>query len=172
MINNNCFFISAIGNDNSQERINSNEVISQLIKPVMDSIGFNVIRADQINSPTAIFDDIMDHLNNDEIVIADISYNNPNVFFEIGYYYSNNVKKGISKMPILIRNKSSNFQAPFDINNFRYLEYELKSSTIEEEKHKLLKFTGLSELPNNLREGYDAEGNKFKVIMIPIKDPE
>lgn len=172
MLNNNCFFISAIGDSNSEQRRNSNEVIEQLVKPVMDSIGFKVVRADLINGPTQIFEDIKNHLNLDEIVIADISYNNPNVFFEIGYRYSNNLDKDKSKMPILIRRKDSNFYPPFDISGFRYLEYELKSSTIEYEKAKLLDYTGLNELPNNLRTLFDVKGNEIQVIVIPNKDPK
>lgn len=54
---------------------------------------------------------------NTSIVIADITPNNPNVFYEVGYAH------GIGKNTILLSDRKRE-QLPFDVSGFRTLFYE------------------------------------------------
>ena len=56
-----------------------------IIKPVCEKCGFVAQRVDEFNTSGSITQEILDALNDYELVIADLTGHNPNVFFEIGY---------------------------------------------------------------------------------------
>ena len=73
-----------------------------------------------------------DYLDKSELVIADITEHNPNVFYEMGY-------RARTKKPI-IHLKSKGENLPFDINTIRALEYDLTDlDSVEEIKKRLTK---------------------------------
>ncbi len=77
----------------------------------------NIVRADDIEAPGTITDQIIDLLINSEYVVADITYPNPNVFYELG------IRHAIRTGTILIRDKNGP-TTPFDLSHQRYIEYE------------------------------------------------
>lgn len=56
-----------------------------IISPVCEETGFEAIRVDKVNQADSITQTIIDYLINSELVIADITGHNPNVFYEMGY---------------------------------------------------------------------------------------
>ena len=79
-----CFFISPIGKEGSPERKRSDQVIKHIIEPIADSkFGYKVIRADQIGKPGIITSQVIQHVLESELVIADLAFRNPNVFYEV-----------------------------------------------------------------------------------------
>lgn len=85
-----CFIVSPIGNDDSEIRKRANQLLNHIIKPVCAQLEFEVIRVDQINASDSINQTIIEKLSESELVIADITDHNPNVFYEIGYRYRTN----------------------------------------------------------------------------------
>ena len=82
-LQNNCFVICPIGEPKTEIRIRSDKVYKFIINPViekLDGYDLKVIRADKISSPGVITDQIIQHLLEDILVIADLSDSNPNVF--------------------------------------------------------------------------------------------
>ena len=112
-----CFVISAIGDEGTDIRKSADQVFKYIIKPVCDELGFEVVRADQINKSDIITDTIINLILSSELVIADITGKNPNVFFEMGY------RAATGKNTIHL--KSSNETIPFDIAGIRTFEYSL-----------------------------------------------
>lgn len=106
-----CFYISPIGSENSDERRHSDMILECLISPVLEEFGLKAIRADQIDKPGIITNQILEYIIKSKIVIADLSFHNPNVFYELGVRH-------MKKLPTihLIRSKD---KIPFDIGNFR-----------------------------------------------------
>jgi guanylate kinase len=87
------------------------------IKPVVDAEGLQCLRGDEISSEPMIFSDVQRHIERAELVIADISGGNPNVFLELGI--SLRVEK-----PIVIISQGKAEHAPFDVKGLRLIEYD------------------------------------------------
>lgn len=106
-----CFYITPIGNDKSEERKHSDLFLESIVVPALQEFGFSVIRADQISSPGMITSQIIDYIYNAELVITDLSFHNPNVFYELSLRHTT------KKPTVHIIRKCDTI--PFDINDFR-----------------------------------------------------
>jgi len=95
-----------------------NELFKEVIRPVCEKFKYDCIRADDYYTPTPILSDIIASINNASIIIAEITSENPNVFYEIGYSHA------INKPTILLCDKNKVGKLPFDISRFRTLFYE------------------------------------------------
>ncbi len=119
-----CFFVTPIGTDNSQERKISDFVMSVYLTPTLKELGYEVVRADTSFSVERIDLSIIDQLKNSDLVIADVSGNNPNVMFELGY------RIALEKPYIIIAQNIN--ELPFDISSIRTLIYETIAPNILE----------------------------------------
>lgn len=125
-----CFVVSPIGEDGSETRIDADRLLKHIIKPVCQSCDFTVERVDQINDANSITRTIIDKLRSADLVIADISGHNPNVFYEIGY------RECTGKPIIHLKRKGE--PIPFDINTIRTFEYDLTDlDSVESIKERL-----------------------------------
>jgi len=79
-----CFVITPIGSDASPERKHADAVLKHLIEPVLKEVGIAAIRADGITKPGIINKQIVAQLAYSKLCIADLSFNNPNAFYEMG----------------------------------------------------------------------------------------
>tara|TARA_Y100000815_G_scaffold266790_1_gene285421 strand:+ start:512 stop:1285 length:774 start_codon:yes stop_codon:yes gene_type:complete len=77
-----CFVIAPIGEQNSATRQRSDKIFKYVISPVFDK-NWTVERADKISEPGIITNQIIERLISSDIVIADLSERNPNVFYEL-----------------------------------------------------------------------------------------
>lgn len=121
-MNNICFVIMPIGT----QKIGNTALTEDDLRKKYDYIiknailkanpNLEVIRADEELNPGSISNDIFTKLMHSEYVIADITYPNPNVFYELG------IRHAIKPKTILIREKTD-FSIPFDVSHLRYLEY-------------------------------------------------
>lgn len=94
-------------------------VYVDVIKSVCEDQEFGItpIRADEIYTPGAlIIGDITRQIVEAQIVIADISEPNANVYFEVGYALAQN-------KPIILLARQGT-ELPFDVSGFRVLFYE------------------------------------------------
>jgi len=112
-----CFVVSPIGDAGTDIRKNADQLYQHIIKPVCEKCGFVAQRVDEFNTSESITQEILDALNDYELVIADLTGHNPNVFFEIGY-------RTKSQKPI-IHLKRKDETIPFDISAIRTFEYDL-----------------------------------------------
>ena len=78
-----CFLVCPIGDDDSETRRRSDDVLKYMITPAIEKSGLIPIRADMLSSPGMITTQIITHILKDRLVIADLSEHNPNVFYEI-----------------------------------------------------------------------------------------
>lgn len=78
------FFITPIGDDNSDIRKHSDMMLKHLLKPVFEDEGFEVVRADKIEKTGLITKQIFEYLVNSRLCVVDLSFSNPNVFYELG----------------------------------------------------------------------------------------
>lgn len=93
-----------------------NALYNDVIRPTCMKFGFDVIRADDIYRSGLIIEDITRSIQESSFVIADITPDNPNVFYEVGYAH------GIGKPTILLSDRRRD-KLPFDVSGFRTLFY-------------------------------------------------
>lgn len=94
-----------------------NELFEDVIKPITEKAGFECIRADEFYTSTPIIKDIVESIKQSTAIIAEITSDNPNVFYEVGYSHA------IDKPTILLCDKTRE-RLPFDVSGFRTLFYE------------------------------------------------
>lgn len=96
--------------------IDFNSIYQDLIKPALIEAGFEPFRADEESVSGDILTDMFQELLLADLVIADLSIDNANVFYELG------VRHALRKRG-LIHIQSGRVYLPFDIFNVRTLPY-------------------------------------------------
>jgi DNA-binding cell septation regulator SpoVG len=114
-----------------------NDLYKDVIKPVAEENGDLICeRADEYFTATPILRDIENSIKEASVVIADITPNNANVFYEVGYSHA------IGKPTILLCDKKGREKLPFDLSGFRTLFYDNSiagKGQIEDKLRKYLK---------------------------------
>ena len=128
-----CFVISPIGEEGSKERKHADRVMNEIIKPIVgDKFGYEVIRADKYPIPGQITPQIVELLTNADLVIADLSYRNPNVFYELALRH-------VTRKPfihLIVKGE----EIPFDIRDIRAIIFNLRSKrSIKQAKKRVKK---------------------------------
>ena len=67
-----CFVIAPIGLEGTDIRKRSDRVFKHIIDPVVRAQGYQAIRADHISTPGVITSQIIDHVLNAHLVVADL----------------------------------------------------------------------------------------------------
>ena len=127
-----CFVVSPIGEEGSEIRKRADQVYKYIISPVCEKCGFEAVRSDQINQSDSITQTIIDNLKSAELVIADMTGHNPNVFYEMGF-------RACTQKPMIhIREKTETI--PADIAGIRAFDYSLTDlDAVDEIKDRLEK---------------------------------
>jgi CheY-like chemotaxis protein len=95
------------------------------IKPVVQELGFKCERADEIQDNRGIIDNIYERINKAHIIIGDMTGQNANVYYEIGYAHA------LKKEVILIAQKVEDI--PFDLRGFNHIIYSGKITVLKKE---------------------------------------
>lgn len=110
-----CFIVCPIGEDNSDIRKHSDTVLNHIIKPAFDSSEFEIIRVDSLPTVDRIDQTIIQYLQDSDLVIADMTGHNANVFYEFGYRQA----LGLPVIPIIEEKEN----IPFDVTTLRTIKY-------------------------------------------------
>lgn len=129
-----CFVISIIGEKASEERRYADTILRGIIIPAASSAGYqeaDVIRADQIDDSGMITAQIVEAIQKSDLVIADLTYPNPNVYYEIGIRHC-------TGRPIvhLLRDGAV---APFDVAQLRNIRFGTDVLEAESARADLMK---------------------------------
>ena len=127
-----CFVIGPIGDEGSEERIRSDQILKHIIRPAAEECGYKAVRADEISEPGIITTQIIDHLMNDDLVIADLTGHNPNVFYELAVRHA--VRKPVVQMI------AAGERIPFDVAAARTIQVDHHNlDSVEAAKEEMVK---------------------------------
>jgi hypothetical protein len=114
-----CFVAAPLGEDGSPTRFRSNEVLEHVIGPALAPLDYDVVRADRISESGYITTQIIERLMEADLVIADLTEKNPNVFYELALRHA-------FKKPC-IQICQSGEKIPFDIAGLRTVFFDSRS---------------------------------------------
>jgi hypothetical protein len=106
-----CFLISPIGDSGTDERRDADQVLRHLVRGALEPYGFLVLRGDQDTNPGLITPRILTSIAEADLIVADLSRLNPNVFYELA------VAHALQKPIVHLQTEGESL--PFDIQNLR-----------------------------------------------------
>lgn len=121
--------------DSQGNDIDFNRVYSELIKPALEAAGLEVFRADEEMRAGEIRKDMFQELLIADLVVADLTLDNPNVWYELG------VRHALRARGVVLVQGPRPYQ-PFDIYTDRKLPYSMKGhgpdpATLEQDRATL-----------------------------------
>lgn len=114
-----CFYVSPIGSNESEERKHSDVALGQIVEPAIEALGMGltVVRADQIDKPGLITAQVIEHIVKARLVIVDLSFHNPNVFYELALRHA-------TRRPAVLITRAAD-RIPFDIADVRTIRFDM-----------------------------------------------
>jgi hypothetical protein len=131
-----CFVISPIGKPGTERHTKFKEVLDYTIKTAVKTSGYNlqVLRADDIDRAGSFIKDILESVYGSYVVIADLTEQNPNVFYELG------VRHALSPRTILIAQSIDDI--PSDLREYRTIVYDTSAKGAADFSGRLKKYFG------------------------------
>ena len=114
-----CFVITPIGAVDSPQRQHADLVWNKVLVPVFEPAGYTLVRSDKMNEPGQITIAIFEKIRDCDVSVADLSFLNPNVMYELGVRHC-------LRMPT-IQIKSERTPNPFDTQNQRTIDFDADS---------------------------------------------
>jgi len=113
-----CFVVSPIGPETSETRERADKLLEHVIRDTVKDLGYETVRADELDEPGQISVQVIQHTVNADLVIADLTGENPNVFYELAIRHA-------THNPFLqIIEKGNNI--PFDISDQRTIKIDIQ----------------------------------------------
>ena len=113
-----CFVVSTIGEPGSQEREDADLVLEYLIRPAIGD-KYKIARGDEDSNPGAITPQIVESILEADLVIADLSGFNPNVYYEVA------IAHGYDRPTVHLQVAVE--RPAFDLKDMRLVRYNLKN---------------------------------------------
>ena len=123
-----CFMISPIGAEGSEIREHADDVLDFIIKPALEELGYEAYRSDHSHAVGKISDQMFNSILNDDLCVALLTFQNPNVYYELA------VAQSAARPVIILALKGTNL--PFDIKDMRVVYYDLKPRPLAEGVYK------------------------------------
>lgn len=137
-----CFVIGPIGDQladagspERQEYEDAIQVFEEVVKAACAALDIEAYRADDIDEPGEIPEQIFEALRDEELVIADLTGANPNVMYELG------VRHVLGKCTLQIGEKG---RLPFDVNTIRTIQFTRSPNGLINARKQLTKMIGSS----------------------------
>ncbi len=139
-----CFVIAPIGEPESETRKRSDQILRHVISPALEDCGYTATRADQISEPGMITSQVIQHIVDDQLVVADLTDRNPNVFYELA------IRHAIRKPFVQLIKKGE--QIPFDVAGTRtiYVDHHDLDSVEAVKKEIIAQVHALEKDPSNI----------------------
>ncbi len=111
-----CFVISPIGEEGSDVRKAADQTLKHLIRKALGD-HYDIKRGDEDSNPGSITSQIVESILEADLVVADLSGFNPNVYYEVA------VAHGYDKPTVHIQHRDE--RPAFDLKDMRIIRYNL-----------------------------------------------
>jgi hypothetical protein len=126
-----CFVISPIGDPGSSVRKRADQVFKHIIKPVTLELKYRAKRADHMKRPGIITSQVLTAVADSDLVVADLTDHNPNVFYELAIRHA-------AQRPVVQLIDAAQ-ELPFDVANMRTIYVDIHDLDSTEDARKELK---------------------------------
>jgi hypothetical protein len=134
-------------------------IYHKVVKPVLESEGFYCQRGDEITDIGAVIQQINNAISKADLVLCDLTFENPNVFYELGFAHASN------KATVLISQDAANI--PFDVRHMRIIPYEDSNIGLLDLRENLIK-TIVALFPGGSRKNITENINSIPLNMEEI----
>ena len=143
-----CFVVMPIRKEGTDEHEHFRALHDTVITPAMRELGYAVTRADDIDSSGSIARDMVVQLATADVVIADLTGVNANVFYELGIRHALRGQGTIMIVDVALS------EVPFDLKPYRVIEFTSDLRGVEKLRHALVRFvkTIEGELPDTSKD--------------------
>lgn len=148
-----------------KQEIDFNRIYEEYIKPALESGGFDIFRADEELRAGNIRGDLFQELLLADLVVVDLSIDNPNVWYELG------VRHALRQRGV-IQIQCQRDYLPFDVYTDRTLRYHIKDGApdpafIDADKKALLEFA-----TETLRSWYGRKISPVFYFLRSLQEPD
>ncbi|UAL07449.1 MAG: hypothetical protein KRP56_06390 [Candidatus Methanogranum gryphiswaldense] len=109
-----CFVISTIGKEDSKERMHADKFLKYIAKSIEEE--YAVKRADEYSFSGEIKEKIIREIYESDLIIADLTFDNPNVYYELAFAHT------INKPTIVFKTKKTEMY--FDTKDMKIISYD------------------------------------------------
>ena len=113
-----CFVIGPIGDQDSDTR-NRADWFLEIVNAGLESFDYEIVRADKMQTPGLITEQVINAISDADLVVADLTDYNPNVFYELAIRHR-------EEKPV-VHMISADQRPPFDLADIRVIFYDLKN---------------------------------------------
>ena len=126
-----CFVISVIGSDGSEERQYADRLFKHVIEPSAKEAGYTKVqRADHFDETGMITVQVVEAIMNYDMVIADLTHPNPNVYYELAIRHFTGKR--------LVHLVQKEVRLPFDVAQVRSVQFKLDLDGVDAAKADLV----------------------------------
>lgn len=110
-----------------------NSAYEGVIKPAIEEFGFKALRVDEIQDSSKITDQILENIATSQYIIADLSGERPNCYYETGFAHA------LGKEMILTIRKQD--AVHFDLVGYRFIQWETEAELRHSLRERLRSLT-------------------------------
>lgn len=111
-----CFYVTPIGEEGSEHRKHADLFLGSIVEPALEQSQLKLVRADGIDKPGTITKQIIEYLIKSRLVIVDLSFHNPNVFYELAIRHA-------ARLPVVQIIRAAD-RIPFDVSQSRTIRID------------------------------------------------
>jgi len=134
-----CFVVTPIGGAETATRRAADGLIDAVLRPLLEDMDYDVVASHQLSKPGSITRQVIQHLLEANMVVANLTSLNPNVMYELAVRHA-------VRLPVVVIAEQGT-ELPFDISDERTIFFQNDMA-------------GAIELKTTLRAAVDASANE------------
>ncbi|MBL4636317.1 MAG: hypothetical protein JKY56_20825 [Kofleriaceae bacterium] len=156
-----CFYITPIGSESTDVRKHADMMLKHVLEPAAEAMKLKVVRADKIAKTGLINKQIFEQLARARLCVADLSFSNPNAFYELGVRH-------MCKMPTIQMIRKGD-KIPFDVSQGRTITVDTSDAYTITDRLESAQRELQEQMRNVLSDNADKGDNPVDVYLPGLK---